>query len=342
MKIAMICGSWPPERCGIADYTELLCQHLENQGAQVVRIAQDNWGIKSLPAFRRDLRKVNADVYHVQYPAVGYKRSLLPALTPYLCGGSPCVVTLHEYEIFKAYRRLWFAPYARKASARIFSRQAELAAFAKAFPARIGQDLTLPIGSNIPKADAAPSRYPGSVVFFGLFWPGKGLEEYLSFVQILRESGDTSRQISIVGAPAKGQEQFAEQVRRAAKTHSIKLHENLPASSVAQSLAAHEFAYLPFPEGADERRGTLAAALVNGCRVITPHRDGTPDWLAEATQNAKTPRAAAALLAAAKSAARPDERPYAGSIQAAAKQYDWSSIAVKHLALYRDALTLSS
>ncbi|WP_417671696.1 hypothetical protein [Roseibium sp.] len=337
MKIAMICGSWPPERCGIGDYSEALCRALEVQNVEIIRIRRDNWHLTSALSYRAQLRASRADIHHVQYPAVGYGRSILPALTPYLLSSVPSAVTLHEYEIFKAYRKPWFAPYARKSLTRIFSRTAERDAFAAAFPRRVGTDHILPIGSNIPVATTDASREKGSIVFFGLFWPGKGLEDFLELARLLRANGQSHRRLSILGAPVAGQEAFAAHLRKETGRLAIDLHEGLPADEVATFLSKHEYAYLPFPDGADERRGTLAAALVNGCIPITRHGPATPDWLKAATLPADTPLSASVLFSGP-TAVVSDKSYLEKPIAAAAARYDWAEIAQKHIEIYETLL----
>jgi len=334
MKIVMISGSWPPDRCGVGDYASLLCTHLSNAGADVIPFERASWSLAAALEYKKALRKIAPDIVHVHYPSVGYGRSLLPAMTGYLVPELPVVVTLHEFEIFRQYRWPWFYPYSRRARARIFSRSAERLAFAKRFPARKGHDHIVPIGSNIPAAENA-DRTSGSLVFFGLFWPGKGIEDFLQLAELLKAGGQ-ARQLTILGAPVAGQEAFADHIRETSARLGIDLLENLPSDQVARRLAESEFAYLPYPEGADERRGTLAAAIVNGCTVLTPHKAQTPDWLKAATVCANSPDAAHDLLTG-------DLRDavlrsgMAERAREAAQKYDWTEIARQHVDIYRAA-----
>lgn len=299
----------------------------------------DGWSVRQLLSYRRLLKQSGADIYHVQYPSVGYGRSLLPALTGWLMGTARCVVTLHEYEVFRPYRRPWFSPYQHFA-ARIFSRTGERDAYATRFIHRQGQDQIIPIGSNMPVSDKGLERASGSVAFFGLFWPGKGIEEFISFARDLRQQHSDMRKISIIGAPVAGQEDFHAEIKAACEAYQIDLHENLPAEDVADRLSEHEFTYLPFPEGADERRGSLAAGLVNGCLPITKFGEGTPDWMRQTFLEANTPEDAVALLTGDKVTA--DElAAKKAACQTEAGRYDWPMIANRHIELYRDLLGLA-
>lgn len=335
MKIVMISGSWPPDRCGVGDYTSILSDQLDKAGVEVVRLKRMNWSLTATFDVKTTLRKTNPDVVHIQYPTVGYGRSLLPALISYLIPDIPVVVTLHEFEIFKRYRWPWFYPYSRNARARVFSRAAEADAFAKRFPARGGSDQIVPIGSNIPAVERVRPK-TGNVIFFGLFWPGKGIEEFLQLAELLVANKHKIRPV-IVGSPVSGQEAFTDHIRKRCAHLSIDLHENLPADQVSLKLAESKFAYLPFPDGADERRGTLAAAIVNGCTVLTPHKVQTPTWLRNATLCANSPEDAYALLDAPHqdtdiSCSLSDR------IKEAALKYDWTEIAQQHIEIYNEAI----
>lgn len=336
MKVAMICGTWPPARCGVGDYSDQLCNALSAADVVVEKIQLDNWGLKGLPAYRAALHDSDADIVHVQYPSVGYGRSYLPSMTRWLAGKRPCAVTLHEYEIFRSYRRPWFSPFS-SFGARLFSRDAERAAFQCSFPSKRGFDELVPIGSNIPVSTKASDRAPGSVAFFGLFWPGKGIEAFLELAQMVRSRKDDQRILSIIGAPVAGQEAFRDEIRTAAGRLNIKLHENLNAADVADVLAVHDFSYLPFPDGADERRGSLAATLVNGCLPITRFGDATPDWMKSAFVEAKTPEEAYAIVAGDKldEATKRDLRTASAALS---QRYDWSGIAAKHIEIYEKLL----
>ncbi len=336
MKAAIVSGSWPPERCGVGDYSAQLVRHLEEIGIDVAAVTMDDWSTLRALGYRRVLNDLRPDVVHVQYPAVGYGRSLLPALTPFLQSGTPLVVTLHEYSLFKPYRRPWFAPYAARAVARLFSRQAECEAFAAAFPRRRGKDHVVAIGSNIP-AGTAPAR-ARRIVFFGLFWPGKGLDRVFDLAEAIR-SGAKALELHVVGAPVSGFPDYAAQIRARCRDLGITLHEGLPPEAVADLLAGSRFAYLPFPEGADERRGSLAAVVVNGCITFTGHGAQTPDWLKEATVGLTRPsevlQAIEALLA------QPDaEEAMRDRVRLAARRYDWTAIAERHVEIYREAMSL--
>jgi hypothetical protein len=208
----------------------------------------------------RRATQARCDLVHIQYPTAGYGRSYTPAALPAAIRDRPVVVTLHEYSVFRWYRRNWFAPYARRCAARIFTTDEERQLFAQRFPRRCGVDDTIEIASNIPD------------------------------------------------------------------------------DAVAKRLASAGCAYLPFPDGASGKRGTLAAALINKLIVITRHSAITPAWIAAATLHAGDPASALSQLnslltnrAAWDTAAQKSS--------AVDGRYRWDSIARRHADLYQSLLS---
>ena len=55
----------------------------------------------------------------------------------------------------------------------------------------------------------------------------------------------------------------------------IALHLDEPAVDVARRLASMEIAYLPFPDGACDTRGSLHAVMRNGAVLVTKHAERT-------------------------------------------------------------------
>lgn len=117
--VVMVSGSWPPEACGVGDYTERLCRALEESGISVNRFHDPRLSQLYARGTIDRVANVACDLVHIQYPTAGYGRSCIPAALPSAVRDKPVIVTLHEYSIFRWYRRPWFSPYARRGAARI-------------------------------------------------------------------------------------------------------------------------------------------------------------------------------------------------------------------------------
>jgi glycosyltransferase involved in cell wall biosynthesis len=334
--ILMVSGSWPPQACGVGDYTERLCRELENNGISVVRFADDRLSqLYSVGAVRR-ATEADCDVVHIQYPTAGYGRSFTPSALPATVRNKPVVVTLHEYSVFRWYRRSWFSPYARHCAARIFTTDEERRVFERRFPDRSGANHTIEIASNIPAAPGG-EKSADRVSYFGLIAPNKGIEAFLDLCEAAKAVG-SGLTFDMIGAVPERHRRYADEILRRAAACNAGLSLNLPDDAVAQRLATATYAYLPFPDGATAKRGTLAAAIVNKLIVITQHSDITPQWIRAATLDAKQPEEALKLLTRLQADA--DFRGDAAkrSNQAHAR-FRWDAIAQRHADLYQSLLS---
>src|SRR5919107_756057 len=120
-RVAMVAGTYRPERCGVAHYTERLRSALDERGVsslvlttkEVARASKDpdvrgvvrGWKLPDLPglvrAVRGAVRDEGVDVVHVQHAAGTYdfKRAIffLPPLLRAAGCHAPLVTTVHEY-----------------------------------------------------------------------------------------------------------------------------------------------------------------------------------------------------------------------------------------------------
>ena len=335
ITVAVTTGSRPPEVCGVGDYTEQLCLALCAIGvnARLVHIGRPR--LSDLPAIKRKIAETQADLIHIQYPTMGYGRSLVPHLLSSPLIRIPRVVTLHEFSIFKFYWWPAFAAFAWGADARIFSNQIELSAFAANHPLRQGLDVEIPIGSNIPVAPAIKTR-SDEVVYFGLIMPNKGLECFLDLAQ-LSNGGAANRRFLIIGSIPEKFQAFGRRICAKAEMLGIHVELNLPPAQVARRLAAAQFAYLPFPAGACPKRGSMIAALVNGTVVLTRHAANTPDWLRGATVHVESPQDA--LMKIKQLSADNQERlRVVSAARLLNERFSWPAIAAAHKSLYLSVL----
>src|ERR1700740_288423 len=112
MKVLMVSGSWPPEPCGVGHYASRLSEALAEAGVDLVRFGgRQALSMRNLHQVLGQVRNVEADIVHLQYPTMAYGRSFAPPLFTVLAR-TPVVVTLHEFDSFRFYRLPWFLPYA--------------------------------------------------------------------------------------------------------------------------------------------------------------------------------------------------------------------------------------
>jgi glycosyltransferase involved in cell wall biosynthesis len=104
--------------------------------------------------------------------------------------------------------------------------------------------------------------------------------------------------------------------------------------AAGRALGEAAFAYLPFPDGASERRGSLLACLAAGNVVVTTRGPQTPSALDGAVRYAASPHEAAEVLGALAADERAVARLRAAAMAFAAR-FSWESIAERHVELYR-------
>ena len=318
--------------CGVLDYSLRLAGALAESGVRVALARAERGGRLSLSALRAELRATDAQILHIQYPMVRYGASLLPLLAAQLPGVRR-VVTLHEFSQAHPLRRLAGLAFSR-AQALIFTAEPERAAFCRRYPWSRGRTRVVPLGSNIPAVAGSQQRQAGMVCYFGQLRPHRGLEDFLALVRLAAAQAPELR-FRVLGAIPPGCGGYAAAVMAGAgDLPALRWELDLPESELAARLAVAEFAYLPYPDGASERRSTLLTALAAGALVITGRGPQTPPGLADAVCLVADPGEALARLR--ELAAAPETR---RARLRAAEQWlrgrDWPSIAAAHRAIYR-------
>lgn len=369
MRVDIVCGTYPPDRCGVADYTRRLCSGLRELGvdARVVTtcgldaaadpdvpadaLARD-WRLRSALLLARDLGSRGADLVHIQFPAFRYHGHwgvhVLPALLR--ARGIPVVTTLHEY---------CMAPWGGRA------KQLLNVAFSKRVIVTNGQDFELvsrwasaerldlvPIGSNIPLTGsrelgrdllASVGVPAGSEValFFGFVRPGKGVETLLRACAAVMRSRPLSLAI-VCPDPEEG-------YRRSLQDLMAKLgierrvfwagyREGAEASSL---ILAADAVVLPFEDGATMRRGSLLAALTHGLPVVTTRTSATPgEFRHAANMMLASPGDSAAIAGHLQAVLEDDvlrDRLAAGARELG-RRFDWRSICSATVQVYERVL----
>lgn len=115
--IAIIAGTYQPDRCGTAHYTAYLRQALVEQGVnsivlttgaaakqindRTVQGVVTDWGLSQLLPLVRAVKSTSADLLHIQHAAGTYRFQrpifLLPMLLRVFGYRKPIVTTVHEY-----------------------------------------------------------------------------------------------------------------------------------------------------------------------------------------------------------------------------------------------------
>jgi glycosyltransferase involved in cell wall biosynthesis len=282
------------------------------------------------------LKKEGYDIVHLQYPSIGYRGSLFPHFLGFMNVADVSVVTVHEYSALPLVQRISTQLFRGTARAVIFCSHYERSLYDRQL-ANIGAPQTvIPIGSNVPAAATYGSR-DRTVVYFGQIRPNKGIEH---FVELARRSIELQRQLSfhIIGSAPGAHQKYLKELQQSAPG-VIRWSIDLEFARVSEILARSFAAYLPFPDGVSERRGSMLAALTNGLPVLSTVGAATPPEMLPSFLPTENSDEALSLLDELADDPERHTRLCAMSRRHAAR-YTWSSIAAQHEFAYREALRL--
>lgn len=318
-----------------------------------------DWSPRCWPVVIAALAHFRPDWLHIQYQTGAYAMrpglNLLPWRLRRLPGRPRIAVTFHDllepYLFPKAgpLRRWVNLRLAGDADALVTTNEAD----AGGLRAHGLDPAVIPIGSNI-----SPAPLPGFeraawraklgvapdellVAYFGLLSPSKGADLLIEALASLA----LPWRLLLVGGAATAPQDVAyaaatrSQIERLGLAGRVIVTGHVDEPTVSAHLLAADVAALPFRDGASLRRGSLLAALVHGCPLLTtlPADPAMAALLRDGQEALLVPPGDAAALGAAlaRLAADPALRArLAAAGKALAARFDWAGIAAAHERLY--------
>ena len=323
MRVCLLVGSAETQHCGVKDYALQLARALGERGVEAEVHAPGDWRLRSVLELRRQLRAGRFDVLHVQYPSIGFRYSLAPFLAGWAGVAPRTCLTLHEASRLPRVQRLATQLFRVTADRIVFTTAEERALFG----AEQSATEVIPIASNVPVA-APAERSCETVVYFGQIRPDKGLEAFLQLAAMAPEP----YRFCVLGACMPKHGAYCEALQRLASAN-VEWRLGATLDEVAHELASALAVYLPFPDGVSFRRGSLLAAMVNGCPVIAPCSDTTPESLRRAVLAAPTPEAALVQMDRLRGSDGAAREASAVS-RALGAQFSWATVALAHQQMY--------
>lgn len=261
-NIVIITGSYPPDICGVGDYTEKLIQNLKKK-MKVALCCEKNWSLTRFSYLKKKIFSKEYDIFHFQYPTMGYSWSILPQLFSLLYG-KKMIVTLHEYSQRKLKAKIATYLFFLSKSHIIFTTNEEYEYAVRYAPWIKSRSTVINIGSNILFLEKNTKKIY-DFGYFGLIMPNKGIEEYLEFIK-KEKLQDNSY---LMGKIVSGFEDFSKKIISEFSKNNIKVYIDKNEKEVSEILSDTKCMYLIYPDGVSFRRGTLLASLGNGSEVIT-------------------------------------------------------------------------
>ena len=328
--------------------------------------AIERWDWRILQIVPELAREIRADWVHLQYQTAAYGMHPAINFAPrfWKRKGVRTAWTYHDllpmYLFPKAGRflRRWVTEYpARCADLIITTTEADRQTLLQHHI----EAVSIPIGSNIVGMQLSSEerhtrrRQRGYadhhlvIGFFGFLNQSKGGVELIETLRRLREQGIEARLLMIgdkIGASDQTNQTYFRKVENL--IHKYRLSELIqwtgsePDVEVAADLNACDVVLLPFADGASLRRGTLMAALANGCAIVTTRPLAPLPELQHEREVLYTEIGDVAAMAEA--VVRILRNPTLRSrLQANARRvsvhFGWEEIARRHLEMYQHAVS---
>jgi glycosyltransferase involved in cell wall biosynthesis len=296
-KILLVSGSYPPDVCGVGNYTERLLSAAS--GWQV--LVERDWSVKVALRILRRLLKRRPSTIILQYPTQGYGWSLVPHLLVVfgaLTKRYRSVLALHEFGSLSKMSRLALSLTSHFAHHVVFTAEAERGiALAHPLFSREVPTSIVAILSNI-KTNVTPPAFGDrsiDIAYFGHIRPRKGLEDFLDTVGKLRQASPELSAVVFGQVPA-GYEDFAEAIVERCRQLGCEVAMNLDNEAASRALSDVRILYLPYPDGISPRRGTALAGFASGAIVATRVGPATPEAIIPAIIACPTAGGDAAVL----------------------------------------------
>jgi len=311
MRVLMVTGSYPPQPCGVGNYTQRLVQELSAAGIEVdvattaakpvrndprVSLEVPDWRIRTLRQALAKIRPESYDIVHIQYPArfYGYlpDLALLSFQIKRALPKIPVLLTLHEFSITHLFRKLTVGAIATPASSVTLTTESEHRPLLRWFPWLRNKVRVIHMAPSIPLEPITPSvreeirmllgigPEEEIVVYFGLLHPNKGIKK---LIEAFGTKSLRNRKLRLLTLSYFDPQQnpfhaeLQELSRDQGSEGKIIWAGFLDDKTSAEYLAASDIACLPFEDGVTLRRLSFMAAMGLGRPTVTTVGHAKPE-----------------------------------------------------------------
>jgi len=272
-NILFITGSYPPDICGVGDYVSNILKSDISKEKGFSLFYKEKWNIKYLLKYIDEILNTGSSYICLQYPTQGYGWSLLPHILVAFFSiftKKQTIVCLHEFSESSFKSKFCSCIFLLFGNKIVFTNEYEKEYASKLFPYMRKKIEVIKICSNIVRTNNIKplSEREYDFIYFGHIRPQKGIEEFLITMESLLENHPYLK-IIIMGQVPKFYENYADTIIKRCKALKINIKLNVSDNVVAELLNSCKYAYLPFPDGVSERRGSFLACLNNGVLIAT-------------------------------------------------------------------------
>lgn len=267
-KILLVTGSYPPDVCGVGDYSKKLLESLNKESNIVELFYKKKWGIINLFSYTNEIKSKKANLIHFQYPTEGYGYSILPLLMMLFLPKKKRIITIHELSNRTLKAKIFTLLLLFFNNNIIVTNEVENNYIKKIPILKRKKTFVINIGSNIPASTNSFKNFSErkfDLAYFGHIRPIKGLESFIS----VSKSLDASKKCVVIGQNLNKYQSYLEELQ--VKSSNVSYILNGSVSETVENLSDCKIVYLPFPDGVSSRRGSLIAAALNGCIIVTTY-----------------------------------------------------------------------
>jgi len=304
MKICFIVGAFPTMKCGVGDYTYNLVSELAEENNEVSVITSEkaqnsndkfkiyniikSWNFRSLNDIIKQIKTINPDVVHIQYPSDEYKKNMminfLPLIIKLKCK-CKVVATIHEYSIGSKLGKIRNFISMKLSDETVVVEERYIGDINKDFKV-FSKKLKInyvPIFSNIPKYNMNETELSNLktelglndfkvISYFGFINKNKGFEDIIEVLKKFKANKEKVKCL-FVGEFNKTDEYHNELIKQL-ETNDLMDYIKITgfvesAQMVANYLRISDVCMLPFKTGVSERNGSFLAACKQDIPVLT-------------------------------------------------------------------------
>jgi glycosyltransferase involved in cell wall biosynthesis len=297
MRIAIICENFPPASFegGIAHYSHWLAKSLKLRGHKIYAITSTEY---SLPVHSEEKIDEIARIYikgpwnhHtiIVFKKIIFEKSLDVLILQYTPASFSLTFRLKwafsrfDCQKIMVFHTLWGKDFDRiigilnlVGCKKIIATNSEIMAILKRrMPFLIKKTYWIPIASNIKRHNWR--KYKNSndskiISFFGMLYPGKGLDLILNVLEELSQKYNNFN-FKFIGGGMLNHESyeraFLKEIKRRKLIGRVELLGLISPKEVSKWLGISRFVFLPYERGLSDRRGSLMAAIDHGKAILT-------------------------------------------------------------------------
>lgn len=308
MNILVLTGSYPPDKCGVGDFTFKLYNSLlkVNINDNVYLLSSNKlikngnplafrpvrWDFFGMKRVIDTIRLINPSIIDFQFPTISYRKSIsiLFLIRRLKLDGFRIVITLHEYSYSSKLAQFRTNLLIRSAYRLIVVDELYKSDIIRQKIATAENVLYIPVGSSIDRSqlsDEGIKRLRKQYIddnglligYFGFIFPTKGVETLIKLGQVFKQQ---NRKFKIIIAAELNRENKYHQkllklIRVSGLDKELIITGYLPSNEIADLLRSMDVIVFPFVKGISTKNTSLLAALNQGVNVISTKSKLIPD-----------------------------------------------------------------